>query len=161
MWEAKQHSVNGVSMWEHRICASVSVKEYNILRNSYNKIMFFCTVCCPKVPLALKLEDKNSSLTPECDNICKTISDLSVKISEKELQKNIKETTTTLVLSSIQPYNVVSDSSCSMAVDIVRELEDKECRKNNLIFYNVPEPSTPSWKADSTYISDLAGLLLT
>ena len=42
-----------------------------------------------------------------------------------------------------------------MAVDIVRELEDKEHRKNNLIFYNVPEPTTPSWKADSTYISDL------
>ena len=108
----------------------MSVKEYDVLRNSCNKIMFFCTVCCPKVPLALKLED-NSSLTLECDNIYKTISDLSVKISEKELQKNIKETTTTLVLSSIQPYNVVSDSSCSMAVDIVRELEDKEHRKNN------------------------------
>ena len=60
------------------------------------------------------------------------ISDLSTKIeilclSEKELQKNIKETTTTL--SSIQPYNVVSDSSCSMAVNIVRELEDKERHK--------------------------------
>ena len=42
-----------------------------------------------------------------------------------------------------------------MAVNIVKELEDKECRKNNLIFYNVPEPTTPSWKADSAYISDL------
>ena len=110
---------------------------------------------CPKVPLALKLEDRNSSLTLECDNIHKAISDLYTKIenlcsSEKELQKNIKETTTTL--SSIQPYNVVSDSSCFVAVDIVRELEDKECCKNN---YNVPEPTAPSWKADSAYISDL------
>ena len=115
-------------------------------------------MCCPKVPLALKLEGKNSSLTPECENIQKVISDSSAKIesfcsSEKELQKNIKETTTTL--SSMQPYNVVSDSSCSMAVDIVRELEDKERCKNNVIFYNVPEPIIASWKADSTYISDL------
>ena len=69
------------------------------------------------------------------------------------MEKTIKETTTTL--STIQPYNVVSDSSRSMAVDIVKELEDKECRKNNLIFYNIPEPTTPSWKADSAYISDL------
>ena len=23
--------------------------------------------------------------------------------------------------------------------------------KNNIIFYNVPEPSTPSWKADSDF----------
>ena len=49
----------------------------------------------------------------------------------------------------------MSDSSCSVAVDIVRELEDKECRKNNLIFYNVPEPTTISQKTDSAYISDL------
>ena len=42
-----------------------------------------------------------------------------------------------------------------MAVDLVKELEDKEYCKNNLIFYNVPEPTTPSWKADSAYISDL------
>ena len=55
----------------------------------------------------------------------------------------------------MQPYNVVSDFSCSMAVNIVRELENKEYRNNNLIFYNVPEPTTPSWKVDSAYISDL------
>ena len=126
------------SMWEHRICAGVSVNEYDVLSNSCNKIMFFCSVCCPKVSLALKLEDKNSFLTLECENIHKAISDLSAKIenlcsSEKELEKNIKETTTTL--STIQPYNVVSDSSCSMAVDIVKELEDKE---RGIMFLNVP-----------------------
>ena len=89
------------SMWEHRIYVSVSVKEYDILSNVCNKIMFFCNVCCPKVPLALKLKDKKSSLTLECENIHKAISDLSAKVenlcsSEKELQKNIKEITTTL-----------------------------------------------------------------
>ena len=120
------------SMWEHRICASVSVKEYDVLTNSCNNIMYFCTVCSPKVPLALKLEDKSSSLTLECENIRKAISDLSTKIEnlcslEKELHKNIKETTTTL--SSIQPYNVLSDLSCSMAVNIVRELKDKNTAK--------------------------------
>ena len=55
----------------------------------------------------------------------------------------------------MQPYNVVSDSSCSIAVDIVRELEDKEYLNNNLIFYNVTEPTTPRFKVDSAYISDL------
>ena len=120
--------------------------------------MFFCSVCCPKVSLALKLEDKSSFLTLECENIHKAISDLSAKLNRKSLfirkriGRTIKETTTTL--STIQPYNIVSDSSRSMAVDIVKELEDKERRKNNLIF-NVPEPTTPSWKADSAYISDL------
>ena len=63
------------SMWEHRICTNVSVKEYDVPSNNCNKIMFFCTVCCPKVSLALKLEDRNSSPSLECENTCKTISD--------------------------------------------------------------------------------------
>ena len=48
-----------------------------------------------------------------------------------------------------------------MAVDIIRKLKDKECHKNSLIFYNVPEPTTPSWKADSAYIiySDLCRII--
>ena len=78
------------SVWEHRIYTGMSVKQYDVFSNSYNKIMFFYSVCCPKVPLALKLEDKNSSLTLECENIHKTISELSATIenlcrSEKEL----------------------------------------------------------------------------
>ena len=97
-------------MWEHRICAGVSVNEYDVLSNSCNKIMFFCSVCCPKVSLALKLEDKNSFLPLKCENIRKAISDLSAKIenlclSEKELEKTFKETTTTI--STIQPYIVL------------------------------------------------------
>ena len=60
----------------------------------------------------------------------------------------------------MQPYNVVSDCSCCMAVNIVRELEDKECHK--IIFsYNVCKPTIQSWKADSAYIVTFAGLLLT
>ena len=64
-------------------------------------------MCYPKVPLALKLEDKSFFLTLKCENIRKAISNLSTKVenlrlSEKELQKNVQETTTTL--SSIQPY---------------------------------------------------------
>ena len=48
-----------------------------------------------------------------------------------------------------------TDSSCSMTVNIVRELEDKEYHKNNLIFYNVLENITPSCRTESAYISDL------
>ena len=51
------------SMWEHRICAGVGVNECDVLSNCCNKIMFFRSVCCPKGPLTLKLEDTNSSLT--------------------------------------------------------------------------------------------------
>ena len=43
-----------------------------------------------------------------------------------------------------QPLNEVSASFSLVAVNVVKELENKE-RCKNLIFYNVPEPST-SWK---------------
>ena len=41
-----------------------------------------------------------------------------------------------------------------MAVNKVRGLEDKECRKN-IFFYNVSEPTTQSWKANSAHIIDI------
>ena len=98
------------SMWERRICAGISVNEYDVLNNSCSKIMFFCSVCCPKVTLAkfsLELEDK-TLLTLECENIRKAICNLSAKIENllfirKELEKSIKETIA--MLSTIQPYS--------------------------------------------------------
>ena len=70
------------------------------------------------------------------------------------MQKDIKETSYNYTVFCIRLF-----LSSSMAVNIVRELEDKEHHKNNLIFYNVPEPTTPSWKADSAYISDLCRII--
>ena len=151
------------SMWENRIYASVNVKEYDILSNSCNKIVF-CTVCCPKVPL-YSIEIRRQKLFSDSRMWEDTQNNFwFIRWNRKSLfiRKNCKRTSKKLqqhTLSSMQPYNVVSDSSCSMAVDIVRELEDKEHHKNNLIFYNVPEPTTPSWKADSAYISDLCRII--
>ena len=66
--------------WEHRVCANISVNEYDLLSNSCNKIMFFCSSCCPKVPLALKIDDLNCSVSSSYDNIHKAITELSTKI---------------------------------------------------------------------------------
>ena len=62
---------------------------------------------------------------------------------------------TTTALSSSNPSLNAIHSPSSVATNIVKELADREHRKTNLIFYNVPEPSTPSWKADSDFIVDL------
>ena len=135
--------------WEHRVCADISTSEYKILTNSSKKIMFFCSLCHHKVPLALKLEDKDSSLSSNYKVLQKAIDDLSIKIdklnsSENDLQRHIST-------ASQQLLNVTnSPSSRSVATNIV-----KECRKNNLIFYNIPEPSTQSWKADSDFVVNL------
>ena len=83
----------------------------------------------------------------------KAIDDLSIKIdklnsSENDLQWHIST-------ASQQLLNVTNSPS-SVTTNTVKELEDKERRKNNLIiFYNIPEPSTQSWKADSDFVVDL------
>ena len=72
----------------------------------------------------------------------------------------IKQTTTTL--SSIQPYYIVSDSSCSMAVDILRELEDEECCEINIKFYIIfLNPPLQAGRLTSHTFVTFAGLLLT
>ena len=91
------------SMWEHRICAGVSVNEYDVLSNSCNKIMFFCSVCCPKVSLALKLEEK--LLTLECENIRKAISDLSAKIENLCSSEKIWKRLSKKLQPHCQQYN--------------------------------------------------------
>ena len=50
----------------------------------------------------------------------------------------------------------VNDStSSSVAANIVQELEDKERRKNNVLFFNIPEPNTSNFEADRNYASKL------
>ena len=93
--------------------------------------MFFCSICHHKVPLALKLEDKDSSLSSNYEVLRKAIDDLSIKIdklnsSDNDLQQHIST-------ASQQLLNVTSSSS-TVATSIVKELEDKERRKNNLMY---------------------------
>ena len=40
--------------WEHRDCLGISKEEYKVLGDLLNNIMFFCSICWPKVRLALK-----------------------------------------------------------------------------------------------------------
>ena len=153
--------VNGSTGYVH----GVSAKEYDLLSNSCSKIVFFCSLCCPKVPLVLKIDDANHSVSSNYEILHEAITDLSTEIknlksSDNELQKNIKETTAALstINTMYQPANGVPATSSSVAMNVVKELEDKECRKNNLIFYNVSEPVNPSWKVDSEYITNLCKL---
>ena len=155
------------SKWEHRLCAGVSAKEYDLLSNSCSKIMFFCSLCCPKVPLVLKIDDANHSVSSNYETLREAITDLSTEIknlksSDNELQKNIKETTAALstINTMYPPANGVPATSSSVAMNVVKELEDKEHRKKNFIFYNVSEPVKPSWKVDSEYITIFLNTLL-
>ena len=46
-------------------------------------------------------------------------------------------------------------ASSSVVVNVVQELEDKERRKKNVLFFNIYEPDASNLKADCNYVSKL------
>ena len=49
----------------------------------------------------------------------------------------------------------LSSASSSVAVNVVQELEDKEHRKKNVLFFNISEPDLSDLEADRNYVSKL------
>ena len=112
--------------------------------------MFFCSSCCPKVPLALKVDDLNRSVSSSYDNIHKAITELSTKIdnlnsSESELQKSTAKTTAALSTAQSSAPNSADTTPSSPAsahiVDALDEYMDRERRRHNLVIYGMPESS--------------------
>ena len=64
--------------WEHKVCANISSAEYKILDTVSANIMFFCSMCIGKVPVALSsylintniesLEQKVMQLSSDINN---------------------------------------------------------------------------------------------
>ena len=145
----------------------IKFNEYKVLSNSCDKIMFFCSFCCPKIGSALKLADVNRSVTNGYDNLskhlsseyqklCKSIQDLSTKVdnlcsSESELKNKIEDTSKLINSATSAPNTIVPPAMA--AVSIADELADRERRKNNLIVYNLAEGSNSD--ADKSQFVDL------
>ena len=58
------------------------MSEYNVLTNSSNKIMFFCTFCFSKVPFALKIESETSAKSQELENFNTRLETVEEKLTE-------------------------------------------------------------------------------
>ena len=48
-----------------------------------------------------------------------------------------------------------SSASSSVVVNVVQELEDKERRKKNVLFFNISEPDASNLEAEHNYVSKL------
>ena len=64
--------------WEHKACAKLSDDEYKVLNDSSPNIMFFCSLCCPKVPCALS---NYSNLTQTNANFDNRLKEMESKLS--------------------------------------------------------------------------------
>ena len=48
-----------------------------------------------------------------------------------------------------------SSASSTVAVNLVQKLEDKECRKKNVLFFNISEPDASNLEPECNYVSKL------
>ena len=93
------------------------------------------------LPQSSSCTENNHLLSSNYETLREAITDLSTQIknlksSDNEFQKNIKETTAALstMNTMYQPANGVPATSSSVAMNVVKELEDKEHRKKILFF---------------------------
>ena len=55
--------------WEHWVCSKITDNEYKLLNSISVNIMFFCTSCCPKVPVALSNFDNGDQMDKKFESV--------------------------------------------------------------------------------------------
>ena len=149
--------------WLHASCEGLTKDQYKLLNqlaSSTHNIVYYCSYnhCLDRFKLLMSQSMQND-LTSKFDEIKtslnQAISNLSHKIdqlqtSETETQNQIKDTKKALS-SAYDPPSAHS----SVADTIVQQLEDKNCRKNNILFFNIPESETSNSGVDPGFVSKL------
>ena len=137
--------------WEHKVCAKLSDDEYKILNNSSPHIMFFCSLCFPKVPSALS--DYTSQTIANFDNRLKEMESklsgifegINVKLDhhyKKLEEKFVCQADDNMDSSSLSNAKTISSESvASLTASLVTEQKEREKRELNLVLHNVPEPA--------------------
>ena len=105
--------------WEHCASAGISKEEYEVINSDMpTNIMFFCSVCSPKVRLALKffndIEKKQKLISESIKQLEEELKALNTKISQLSNQSNTLDTS-----------SVVSQNDIVQVESIARPLPPK------------------------------------
>ena len=104
--------------WEHRACAGISEEEYEGISGDLStNIMFFCSVCRPKVRLALKffndIEEKQKLISESVKQLEEELKALNTKISQLSNQSNTLDTSSIVGQNDIPTATVEAESRLS------------------------------------------------
>ena len=136
------------SRWEHKVCAKITTEEYVLLDSVCDSIMFFCTECTTKVPLALKSYDHEVDVAGKFEALevkfTTMINDLTNCVKEQAKVFDNKFAGLKAKPCSPDSLNEVgsplsADSVSNIASSLVEEQHEREKRKLNIIIHNVPE----------------------
>lgn len=153
--------------WEHRVCAGISKEEYEVLSGDLStNIMFFCSICRPKVKLALKffndIEEKQKSLGEKVKQLEEKLQSFVTKISQSSNHSS------TLDFSSIDSQN--NANSDLQPKTVTASLKTQKSppklspsfldKKFNIIVYGIEESSQGTKKYLRTRMTSIISYLL-
>ena len=138
--------------WEHKVCAKLGDDEYKILSDSSPHIIFFCSLCFPKVPSALsdytnqtianfdgRLKEMESKLSGIFEDINAKLDNHYKKLEEKFVCRADDNMDSS---PSPNAKTISSESVAPLTASLVTEQKEREKRELNLVLHNVPEPTT-------------------
>jgi len=134
---------------EHYKCAGMSQDEYEILALNSRCVMFFCSVCQPRVGIALEFFNKMCSRQDLFDKRLQSIEQKLNNLTQgpsntqESDEMSTNESSGKLPKADILPrVETIYAGSISTAVtSALTEEKDREKRKLNLIMHNLVKPT--------------------
>lgn len=116
--------------WKHYQCAGISKNTYKMLGNSGPNVMFFCTICQPKLTLTLKfindIEDKQKAIEDKLQKL------------EDELKRISSSNPATPTASSSTQATVNASVSATTAIKQPYDVTQHD-HKFNVVVYGIKE----------------------
>ena len=140
--------------WEHRDCAGISKEEYEVLGDLSNTdIMFFCSICRPKVRLALKffneIEENQKSVGERVKQLEKELKSLNTKISQLSSQTMASTLEASFTVSqNDKPTTVQAESRPVQGLLPPKPPPSITDRKYNVVFYGLNESPADTPRSD-------------
>jgi len=122
------------SSWYHSQCLNITAAEYKVM-HKYENLMWFCTGCKSAVDDLISKMSVRMDKTDKCiENVSDKMDQVLEKLDDKCSRNVVKEIVDEVVEGKID----------SKIEEYMREKEDREKRKCNLMLFNVPESSDES-----------------
>lgn len=137
-------------------CLNMPASLYNHLSNRPD-IKWFCNDCNATVEKNLKVDRE---IEEKCRLFMQQFEDRVVKLEEKTENMVTVDIVKQVVQDEIGNTRPTGEGQGNVVSETVKEMNERDKRKNNVIFYNMPEPNTnikeDKSKQDKAKVTELA-----
>lgn len=117
--------------WFHAGCTKMAAELYKMLKK-YRSQPWFCKRCTADIKQIKQLKDRNEELKVK-------LKDLQERVEEKKLE--IAEEAVERVVNKL-PFERLTYEVTEKVMEQLGEKKEQEKRKNNIVLYKIPEPTS-------------------